>query len=73
MAYCRARQRRDRRDWAVACYVAESLRLAPEGKALGRPVWEVVDESEKRGVRSHATPASYDSILGHFRARGLVE
>lgn len=56
----------------MACYVAESLRLAPEGKALGRHVWDVVAESEKRGVRSHATPASYDSILGHFRARGLV-
>jgi hypothetical protein len=57
----------------VACYVAESLRLAPEGKALGRPVWEVVAEQGGVGRRTHGTSATYDGILGHFRARGLVK
>lgn len=55
----------------MACYVAESLRLAPEGKALGRHVWEVVAE-QGGGRRTHDAPATYDDILGHFRARGLV-
>lgn len=57
----------------MACYVAESLRLAPEGKALGRPVWDVVAEQGGVGKRTHGTSATYDGILGHFRARGLVE
>lgn len=57
----------------MACYVAESLRLAPEGKALGRPVWEVVAEQGGVGRRTYRASATYDGILGHFRDRGLVE
>lgn len=57
----------------MACYVAESLRLAPEGKALGRPVWDVVAEQDGGGRRGHVAAATYDDVLGHFRARGLVE